>query len=44
MPIFLSLKGSTVLIEIMKYKMGVNVLIFVVELQKEHTKLVSSDF
>ena len=44
MPIFFSLKGSTVLIEIMKYKMGVNVLIFAVELQKVHTKLVPSDF
>ena len=31
MPIFFSLKGSTVLLEIMKYKMGVNVLIFAAE-------------
>ena len=38
MPIVFSLKGSSILIKIMKYKMGVTVLVFVVELQKVHTK------
>ena len=34
MPIFFSLKGNTVLIKIMKYKMGITILVFAVELQK----------
>ena len=34
MPIFFSLTGNTVLIKIMKHKMGVTILVFAVELQK----------
>ena len=41
MPIFFSLKGSTVLTKIMKQKVGVSVLVFAVELQKVLTKCIS---
>ena len=44
MPIFFSSKESTVLIKIMKLKMGVTVLVFAVELQKVRTKCIFSDF
>ena len=44
MPFFSSLKESTVLIKIIKYKMGVTVLVFAVELQKVRTKCIFSDF
>ena len=36
-----SLKGSTVLTKIMKQKVGVSVLVFVVELQKVRSKCIS---
>ena len=41
MPIFFSLKGSTVLTKIMKQKVGVSLLVFAVELQKVRTKCIS---
>ena len=41
---FFSSKGSTVLIKIMKLKMGDTVLVFVVELQKVRTKRIFSNF
>ena len=44
MPFFFSLKGSTVLIKIMKKEMGVTVLVFAVGLQKMCTKCISSEF
>ena len=44
MPIFCLSKGSTALIKIMKWKMGVTVLVFAVELQKVRTKCIFSDF
>ena len=43
-PIFLSSKGRTVLIKIMKKKMAVTVLVFVVVLQKVRTKCIFSHF
>ena len=44
MPIFFSSKGSTVRIKIMKYKMGVTVLVFAVELQKVRANAFSPIF
>ena len=44
MPFFFSLKGSTVLIKIMKKEMGDTVLVFAVGLQKMCTKCISSEF
>ena len=41
MPIFFSLKGSTVLAKIMKQKVGVSLFVFVIELQKVRTKCIS---
>ena len=43
-PIFFSSKGRTVLIKIMKYKMGVAALVFAVELQKAPTKCIFVHF
>ena len=42
--IFFSSKGRTVLIKIMKYKMGVAALVFAVELQKAPTKCIFVHF
>ena len=41
MPIFFSLKGSTVLTKIVKQKVGVSLFVFAVELQKARTKCIS---
>ena len=41
MPLFFSLKGSTVLTKIMKQKVGVSLFVFAVELQKVRTKCIS---